>query len=37
MKALRRPIRAAARVLIIPLAVLLWVPPILILREVFHG
>ncbi len=37
MKALRRPLRAATRLLIIPLAVLCWVPPILIIREVFHG
>ena len=37
MKALRRPIRAAAKVAIIPLAVLCWVPVLLIVREVFHG
>lgn len=37
MKALRRPIRAVTRFAIIPLAVLFWVPPVLIIREVFHG
>lgn len=37
MKSLRRPIRAAAKLAIIPLAVLLWVPVIVIVREVFHG